>query len=111
MAKPLNPCVSLNGNKMSLSLEQIEQAAEQIIKKLESGELKEGCCMASIQTPVTEAWELAGQLTENDGLLDVQKQELFSQLDKSVQLQLKSSGYDDFDLVYERLIQLCDHCR
>ena len=109
MTQPLKPCVSLNGEKMSLSLEQIEQAAEQIIQKFESGEIKEGCCMASIQTPVTEAWELAGQLTENDSLLDAQKQELFSQLDKSVQLQLKSSDCDDFDLVYESLIQLCEH--
>lgn len=91
---------------MSLSLEQIERAAQQIIQKLETGELSEGCCMASIQTPVTEAWELAGALTENEFLPETQKQTLFSQLDKSVQSQLTSSGYDDFDLVYERLLQL-----
>ena len=94
---------------MSLNSEQIEQAAAQIIQKLESGELNQGCCMASMHTPVTEAWGLAVELTNNDSLMAAQKQALFSHLDKSVQLQLENSGYDDFDLLYERLIQLSNH--
>jgi len=53
---------------MSLSLEQIELAAKQIVQKLESGELVKGCSMSALQTPITEAWELAQELVEKNAL-------------------------------------------
>jgi len=52
-----------------------------------------------------EAW-IAQELTENETLSDVQKQTLFSKLDKDIRSQLEAAGYDDFDLVYVRLLQL-----
>ena len=91
---------------MSFNLAQIEKEAEKIQLKLKSGELVDGCCMSPVQTPTKEAWEIAQELTENDTLSFVQRRELFSMLNKDIQSQLESSGYDDFDLVYERLLQL-----
>lgn len=91
---------------MSFNLAQIEKQAEKIRLKIRSGELIDGCCMSAVQTPVREAWEIAQELTENETLSDVQKQKLFSKLDRDIQSQLESAGYDDFDLIYERLLQL-----
>ena len=53
---------------MNFSLTCIEEAADQIIQKLKSGEIKEACCMASISSPVTEAWDKAHELLINASL-------------------------------------------
>lgn len=91
---------------MSFNLALIEKKAEKIRQMLKSGKLIDGCCMSAAQTPVREAWEIAQELTENETLSDVLKQKLFSNLDEEIQSQLETAGYDDFDLVYERLLQL-----
>ena len=91
---------------MALDLIQIEQEAELIRQKIELGELVEGCCMAGVQTPVLEAWDIAQVLTENDVLFPAQKKEVFLKLAANVQQQLEATGYDDFDVVYEWLLQL-----
>ena len=62
--------------------------------------------MSALQTPTMEAWEIVQQLTESGTLSPQCKQELFSKLDKDVQSQLEATKYDDFDLIYERLLQL-----
>ena len=91
---------------MALSLIQIEKEADQIRQKIESGELVEGCCMAGAQTPVLEAWGIAQVLTENNVLFPAQKKEIFLKLAANVQQQLEATDYDDFDVVYEWLLQL-----
>lgn len=91
---------------MSFNLAQIEKQADKIRQMLKSGELVDGCCMSAVQTPAKEAWERAGELIENETLSYNQKQELFSILGQDIQSQLVSDDYDDFDLVYERLLQI-----
>ena len=91
---------------MSFNLAQIEKEAESIRQMLKSGELVDGCCMSAVQTPAKEAWERAGELTENETLTDNHKHKLFSILEQDIQSQLEIAGYDDFDLVYERLLQI-----
>jgi len=91
---------------MSFTSSYIEKEAEKILQKIRSGELIDGCCMSAAQTPTTEAWEIAINLSDNSALSSIQKTEIFSKLDKDVQSQLEATNYDDFDLVYERLLQL-----
>lgn len=91
-----------------MKLSQIDKEAKAIKQKVKTGELIEGCCMSSIHTPTVEAWCIAEELTENATLSDVQQQKLFSKLDNNIQMQLETTGYDDFDLVYERLLQLIE---
>ena len=91
---------------MSLTISDIEKEAKDILYKINSGELIDGCSMSAVETPTTEAWEIATKFSEKRKISSIQKIELFSKLDKDVQSQLKVSGYDDFDLVYEYLLQL-----
>jgi len=91
---------------MNLSSVMIEKEAHKILLMINSGELRSGCCMSAIQTPITEVWEKAQDLTEKGSLLAIEKNEIFSKLNKTTQAHLEFTGYDDFDLVYERLLQL-----
>ncbi|AFP32704.1 hypothetical protein [Marinobacter sp. BSs20148] len=91
---------------MNLTISDIEKEAKDILHKITSGELIDGCSMSAVETPTTETWEIATNLSEKRKISTIQKIELFSKLDKDVQSQLKVSGYDDFDLVYEYLLQL-----
>jgi len=91
---------------MSLTVDDIEKEAKKILQKIKSGELIDGCSMSAVQTPTVEAWEIATNLSENGALSSIHKMEVFSKLDRDVQSQLEATGYDDFDLVYEYLLQL-----
>jgi hypothetical protein len=91
---------------MNYCLTNINKEADKIIQKIKSGELMEGCCMSTIQTATTEAWEVAQALAEIDPLSSSDKEDVFSKLDKDVQSQLITTNYDSFDLIYERLLQL-----
>ena len=99
-------CIKSHESNMNISLSNIEKEAEKIICKIQEGKLIDGCCMSAVQTPTMEAWEIAQQLAESGTLPSQCKQELFSKLDKDVQSQLEATKYDDFDLIYERLLQL-----
>lgn len=90
---------------MEISITDIDASAEKIIHKMQLGELSEGCCLSAIQTPITEAWEMAKRLADNGELSHIIAKEIFSKLDQNVQSQLAASGYDDFDLIYERFLQ------
>jgi hypothetical protein len=90
---------------MNISITDIDKEAEKIIHKIKSGELIDGCSMSAIQTPTTEAWERAQELTDSGALSPISAKEILSKLDEHVQSQLVPN-YDDFDLIYERLLQL-----
>jgi len=95
---------------MSFDLNHIEDAAKRILSRLASGELQDACCMSAASTPVKEAWDAAEAIVEEyESLTEGQQQMIFSQLSDATQAQLIRSGYDDFDLVYERLLQLIEH--
>lgn len=91
---------------MNLCLTDIENEAENIILKIKTGELIDGCSMSAIQTPTMEAWGIAQELAEKSTLSSKDKQDIFSKLAKDVQSQLAATKYDSFDLIYERLLQL-----
>jgi hypothetical protein len=91
---------------MTLTISDIEKEATEILQKIKSGELMDGCSMSAVQTPATEAWEIATSLSEKRIISPIQKIEILSKLDKGVQSQLKVTSYDDFDLAYEYLLQL-----
>jgi hypothetical protein len=92
--------------RMAFNIDLINQAAEKIKRQIETGEISEACCMASIATPVTEAWEIAQELAEQSQLSQEQQHTILSFLNPDIQKLLISSSYDDFDLIYERLLQL-----
>jgi hypothetical protein len=91
---------------MSFDLAQLEKEAKKIRLKLKAGELVDGCCMSPTQSPAREAWEIAEELTDNNPLSIAQRLELLSKLGTDIQSQLQATGYDDFDLVYERLLHV-----
>ena len=91
---------------MSFDLAQLEKEAKKIRLKLKAGELVDGCCMSPTQSPSREAWEIAEELTDNNPLSIAQRLELLSKLGTDIQSQLQATGYDDFDLVYERLLHV-----
>jgi len=91
---------------MSFNLNAINTAAETILLKINKGELTEACCMSAVNSPTTEAWEIAGQLTENVALSKSQQESILEALNPQIREHLKSTGFDDFDLIYERLLQL-----
>ena len=91
---------------MTFDLSLIDQAARSIRQRIETGELSEACCMSSVATPITEAWDSAQQLAENSPLSSEQQQALLLSLTPAIQKQLAASRTDDFDLIYERLLQL-----
>ena len=91
---------------MTYTVLDIEKEADKILLMMQSGELVEGCSMSALQTPATEAWETATRLSENCTLSSDQKNELILNLDKDVRTQLETTNYDDFDLIYARLLQL-----
>ncbi|HHJ35033.1 MAG TPA: hypothetical protein ENJ87_04640 [Gammaproteobacteria bacterium] len=91
---------------MELTLEQIDKEADRIKEKCQSGELMDGCSMSAIQTPAREAWDVAHELIENNMMTALQRKEVFSSLDKNIRSQLDDYRYNNFDLVYERLLQL-----
>ncbi len=91
---------------MPFDIKLIDQAAEQIQQRLASGEIVEACCMSAMTTPVTESWEAARELAENASLSTGQQQVLLQGLSPLVRKQLEATGFDDFDLIYERILQL-----
>ena len=91
---------------MAFDLTLIYQASEKMLQQKRAGEIVEACCMAAMNTAVTESWEVAGELAEKARLSDEQQQTLLQALSPVVQKQLLSTGFDDFDLIYERLLQL-----
>jgi len=91
---------------MSFNLKVIDAAAETVLLKIKNGELGEACCMSAVNSPTTEAWELAGQLAEKTALSKSQQESILEALNPQIQEHLKSTGFDDFDLIYERLLQL-----
>ncbi len=91
---------------MNFCLAEIDNEAENIIQKIRSGKLIEGCSMSAIQTPTIEAWEVAQELASKSTLSSKDKQDIYSKLPKEVRLQLAATKYDSFDLIYERLLQL-----
>jgi len=91
---------------MSFDLNLIIQAAEQITQKIKTGEITEACCMSATSSPVTEAWDLAKQLADNTHLSTTQQQIILKNLNPVSRKQLESSGFDDFDLIYEQILQL-----
>ena len=62
--------------------------------------------MSGMSSPVTEAWDKAHELSETYNLSCEQKKNMFKELDSSVRLQFEQTGYDDFDVIYELLLQL-----
>jgi hypothetical protein len=93
---------------MSFTTSDIEKEAEKIVQKIRFDEHPDGCCMSAAETSTTETWEIATLISDNNALSAIQKMEIFSKLDKEVQAQLAATDYDDFDLVYERLLQLIE---
>jgi hypothetical protein len=91
---------------MSIIVSDIEKEAKMILQKIKSGELIDTCGMSAMPTPTTEAWEVAAELSNDNALSPDQKTEIFSRLGQDVQAQLDSANYDDFDLIYEYLLQL-----
>ncbi|VAW54975.1 hypothetical protein MNBD_GAMMA06-218 [hydrothermal vent metagenome] len=84
----------------------INQAAKKIMRQVASGDISEACCMSAAATPVTESWDVAKVLTAKIQLTAAQQQTLLKKLKPEIQQQLESTGFDDFDLIYERLLQL-----
>jgi len=62
--------------------------------------------MSAMTTPVTESWEAARELAENADLSTGQQKILLQGLSPLVRKQLEAAGFDDFDLIYERILQL-----
>jgi mannose-6-phosphate isomerase class I len=91
---------------MSFELKAIDAAAEAILLKIKNGELGEACCMSAVNSPIAESWEIAGQLAENTVLSKSQQERILDALNPQIREHLKSTGFDDFDLIYERLLQL-----
>jgi len=91
---------------MNITDEEIHSAAQDILLRVESGELEDGCCMAAASTPVREAWEAAEALVEKGALTGSQKANILLSLDDHTRRTLKLSNADDFDLIYEKLLQL-----
>jgi len=91
---------------MSFDLNLINQVAEQIQQQLGAGEIGEFCCMSGRASPITESWEAALKLAEKENLSATQQQTILKVLDPVIRKQMESSGFDDFDLIYERLLQL-----
>jgi len=90
----------------STDLKPIRQAAEKIQQQLGNGEISEIYCMTALATPVTESWDAALQLADDLPLSPDQQRTLLSSLTPTIQKQLKTTGFDNFDLIYERLLQL-----
>jgi hypothetical protein len=82
--------------------------AGKIRLKVRTGELAGGCSMSAAPTATTAAWDIALELTGHDVLDTDQRRELMSKLDESLRSQPEAGEYDDFDLVYARLLQLAD---
>ncbi len=91
---------------IAMNLDFIDQAAEKIQQQLRTGEVFEACCMSAVSTPVTESWEVTQELVKENSLTSVQQQVLLRVLSTKIQQQLNVTGFDDFDLIYERLLQL-----
>lgn len=91
---------------MPFEMYLIDQAAGQIRQRLANGEIVEACCMSAMTTPVTESWEAARELAENADLSTRQQKILLQVLSPLVRKQLETTGFDDFDLIYERILQL-----
>ena len=90
---------------MMISLEAVSQELNRILQKIKSGELADGCCVSTIQSPVKEAWEVTESITSRGSLHEKARESLFNLLnDKSREL-FQATGYDDFDLIYEYLLQ------
>ncbi len=87
------------------NLTRIDKAAETILDKLANGEIFQACSMSAMATPVTESWEIAEELAKTIQLSDTQQKSLLMALPPVVQKQLQATGFDDFDLIYERLLQ------
>jgi len=84
----------------------IDKAAEKIKWQINSGEIVEACGMTAAATPVTESWEIAQELAENNSLTHEQQHSILNALEPAIQQQLKAMSFDDFDLIYGRLLQL-----
>ena len=91
---------------MSFDLNIINQAAEKIRQQPGTGEIGEACCMSGRASPVTESWDAAQELEEKANLSDAQQQTILKALNPGIRKQMESTGFDDFDLIYERLLQL-----
>ena len=90
---------------MQLTLKTIDQAAVTIQVKINSGELVAGCGMSAVQTPTREAWDVAEDITAQGKLSEADQKTILSRLNKKTRLQLEDTKYDDFDLIYEFLLQ------
>ncbi len=95
---------------MQINIKVLNQQATNILAMINSGELQDSCSMSAVQTPVKEAWCIAEDLTEQGELSTTDKDEIYSLLDNETRQQLKAIEYDDFDLVYEYLLQKI-HCK
>ncbi|MBE9559391.1 MAG: hypothetical protein IMF15_01315 [Proteobacteria bacterium] len=91
---------------MTFDLSLIDQAARTIRQRIKTGELSEACCMSSVATPVTEAWDMAQELAADSPLSSEQQQNILKFLNPVIKKQLDSGEPGDFDLIYERLLQL-----
>jgi hypothetical protein len=89
-----------------LDVGDIDKAAEDILSRLESGELVDGCCMGAAPSPVTEAWDAAETLVDAGLLCGHNRQEILYCLSQETRRELESSSFDDFDRVYQRILQL-----
>ena len=71
----------------------IDLAAGTIRQRIKTGEL-------------SEAWEIAQELAAGSHLSSEQQQNILRSLDPAIQKQLYTGELDDFDLIYEQLLQL-----
>ncbi len=73
---------------------------------MRSGKIVASCSVSFLGTPITESWDAAQELAKNSCLSTEQQQIILKTLDASVRKQIESAKFDDFDLIYERLLQL-----
>lgn len=93
----------------SLSLHMIFLQAKKLDAMLISGELVDACSMCAVQTPVKEAWSMADELCEQGKLNTHDQLQLLSLLNEAIRIQLETTKFDDFDLIYEYFLQLIDN--
>ena len=91
---------------MPFDMNRIDQAAGRIRQRIGSGEIAAACCMSAAATPVTESWEAARELAEGACLSATQRQMLLQALNPIIRKQAETGRLDDFDLIYERILQL-----
>jgi len=86
-------------------LSSLVQLAESLKQAQLAGELGCGCAMAATGSPITSAWSQAEDFLEQRKLSSAQQQQIYQWLAAPTQQMLTKTKIDDFDLVYEYLLQ------